>query len=946
MISNKYLPITVKSMEQDQLKIRLQYEKSLAKFAQVLYSEKNYSISESLSHLLNAANACRVYIFQYFTPTSDLPYISQIYEVCSPNVSSEMNNTGLQHLTQNLVPAFFFDTLLSQQVLQFLVADLAEPLKTILKSQQVLSVLLIPIFVHEEFWGFIGFDDTKIQRVWEEHDIELLKLAAGMIGRFVEREKTQQMLKNSVEKYKAIFEQAPIGIIHFDQFATITSVNSYFVNIMGSSSELLIGLNMISDLKNDIMIKRIRQTLKEGSSVFEGFYTSVTGGKTSFIRVTFEGHRNSNLEIIGGIGIVDDLTDSKAHEDAIKMTQEEQAVLLNSIETQIWYLKDTKTYGNVNRAHADFFGKSQNKMNGSSLYDVLPNDIAANWEEETKIVFETKSSLRTEHWIRNAIGKKRLISTIKSPHLSPLGEVDYVVCSAEDITEQHDALNLIRDSEEKYRKIFEAIPDLFLLVSNLGEYLEILGNTDSLYLPKNELLGKKIPDIFSPETSKLFTNTIKKTVDSQTTHEIEYSLKIDNQNEIFEARFLYFSEEMVGIFIRNMTNAKKSAQKLIEAQKMDSIGNLAGGIAHDFNNMLGGILGYASLLLEEEENQDKRDTIDEIISAARRSSELTKKLLAFGRRGKNLDQSMNLNILIEKTLSILKYTLSKNITIHFSLEDNIAPINADPSQIEQVVMNLCINGAESMGNGGNLLISTKNVYLDKKFCSIHQNISPGNFVKLTVADQGSGIPDTIQKHVFEPFFTTKKDGKFKGTGLGLAIVYGIVKNHRGIVEFNSIQGKGTEFEIYIPQGQVDFPNLPSNQILSEMKDIVASKKLLLLVEDEDIIRKMLSKLIEKLGYSILLAKDGVEAVEIFQKRGISIDGVILDMQMPNMAGKETYIKLRELYPNIPVLLSTGYGRNEEAQEILNLGVKDILMKPYQIKELSLALKKLFSDESN
>ncbi|MHA1673682.1 MAG: response regulator [Promethearchaeota archaeon] len=405
---------------------------------------------------------------------------------------------------------------------------------------------------------------------------------------------------------------------------------------------------------------------------------------------------------------------------------------------------------------------------------------------------------------------------------------------------------------------------------------------------------------------------------------------------------------LVGIveMATDITDQRKAEKKLIEAQKMDSIGNLAAGVAHDFNNMLGGIIGYTSLLLQEEKNEEKRGFLDGILHAANRSSDLTQKLLAFGRRGKNLVQSVDLNTVIKKVFSILKYSIAKTIMLKTEFDENLCNIAADPSQMNQLVMNLTVNAAEAMPEGGILLVKTKNIQVDDSNGTLFPDLQPGNYIQLIIKDTGIGIDEETKKHLFEPFFTTKKEGKVKGTGLGLATAYGIVKNHAGIIDVFSKENEGATFTLYFPQvnGNESKENI---QELKEGKkeEIYNSdyRKTILIVEDEELIRKMLIEITKKLGYSVLFAENGLMGVEIYLKYYNTIDLVILDMIMPIMGGKEAYIKIKEINPKVKVLLSTGFGQNEEAQSLLNLGINGLLAKPYEFEEFSKKIQEILEN---
>ena len=393
---------------------------------------------------------------------------------------------------------------------------------------------------------------------------------------------------------------------------------------------------------------------------------------------------------------------------------------------------------------------------------------------------------------------------------------------------------------------------------------------------------------------------------------------------------------------RDITEQKKAEEEkanleaqLQQVQKMESIGKLAGGVAHDFNNMLGGIMGYASILLTGETDAYKITNLKGIIKAAQRAGELTQNLLAFGRRGKNLILAVNLNYIVTEVYSLLERSIDKSIRLHTHFEKELYLVDADPAQMNQLIMNLCVNAAEAMPNGGTLTAKTRNITLNDSFCKLYPDIKPGEYVELRVTDTGYGMNDKVKQQIFDPFFTTKMDGFIKGTGLGLSTVYGIVMNHSGAIHVDSKVNQGTIFTIYLPRGKKQ-----QEVETGAGKGIKYGHGTILVVEDEEIVRNMVKTMIEELGYTVIMANNGAEGVKIYQERYSKIDGVLLDMQMPDMGGEETFIKMKEINPHVRVLLSTGYGCNEAAQQIIDLGVKDLLSKPYQVDILSEKLNKL------
>ena len=511
-----------------------------------------------------------------------------------------------------------------------------------------------------------------------------------------------------------------------------------------------------------------------------------------------------------------------------------------------------------------------------------------------------------------------------------------------DITEQVKMQNLLTENEEKFRLMVENASDAIFIYDEMGNVIDCNKASCEIYgYSKKELMNKELKD-FIPER---FLSTIPDNITTLTFSNMvveRTNIRKDGSEfpiEIFTKYFELNGHKRVLSYIRDISNRKKIEKKLIEAQKMDSIGNLAGGVAHDFNNMLGGISGFASLLEMKEDDPQKLKLINGILKAVKRSAELTKKLLAFGRKGKNLNQAVNINEIINEVISLIENTIPKNIEISLNLDKHISLIDADPSQLNQVVLNLCINAVESFDNlNGVIKISTENVILDDFFFKCHPDskLNATECVKLTVKDDGSGIDPEIQKKIFDPFFTTKRDGKIKGTGLGLATVYGIIMNHFGTIDLVSTKGEGTEFQVYFPKGKKEQENI----IIEKSVTYNETAATILIVEDEEINRRMLIEMLDVLGYKTFSAENGKVALDIYKEKHSEIDLVLLDMIMPVMDGKSTYIEMKKINPEIISILVTGFSHDEMAEAILNLGVNSLLLKPFELKKVKTAISKL------
>jgi len=369
-----------------------------------------------------------------------------------------------------------------------------------------------------------------------------------------------------------------------------------------------------------------------------------------------------------------------------------------------------------------------------------------------------------------------------------------------------------------------------------------------------------------------------------------------------------------------------------QAQKMEAIGTLAGGIAHNFNNLLMSIQGNISLMLLETNsthlNYERLKNIEKSVHSA---SRLTQQLLGYARKGKYEIKPISLNLLVKEISDTFAMT-RKEISVHRNLAEDLSGIKADQGQIEQILLNLYVNAADAMPRGGELFVKTMNM-TDKEMTGKPYKVKPGSYVLLTVRDTGVGMDKKTTERIFEPFFTTK--GLAKGTGLGLASVYGMVKAHGGYIDVESKKGMGTTFSIYLPASG---KGVPEKKLTPEK--IEKGKETLLLVDDEAMILEVGQEMLDTLGYTVIQAGGGKEAVEIYKESKDKISLVVLDMIMPEMSGGETYNQLKEIYPNVKVLLSSGYSIYGQASEILERGCDGFIQKPFDMKQLSQKIREI------
>jgi len=471
-----------------------------------------------------------------------------------------------------------------------------------------------------------------------------------------------------------------------------------------------------------------------------------------------------------------------------------------------------------------------------------------------------------------------------------------------EIIERKKAEEALRESEEKFRTFMETASDLMHIADKDGNFTyvnEAMAGT--LGYSKEDMIGMHITKVLSKKTlEKDFKLELEKLL-------TKGEISIEPKWVTKDGRELYVDGDVVSVYdsdgkfagsrgiFRDITGRKKAEEEkkkleeqLLHAQKMESIGRLAGGIAHDFNNILAVIMGYADMLRLKFTDSTKSEgkAADAILKSTIRAKDLINQLLGFARKGKYNPEPLSINTLIKDTVNVSEKIFEMKIKVKYDFEENIYLCNADKSQLDQVLTNMIINAKDAMPFGGEITFKTENVCVDEDFIRIVPDLKPGNYVKTSVSDIGIGMPEKIKDYIFDPFFTTKGVGE--GTGLGLATVYGIIKNHQGHIDVYSEPGKGTTFTFYLPASD--------KEVTDEKEEaaIIKGDETILVVDDEEDIREMLKTQLQSLGYIVLTGCDGIDAVSVFKKHKNKIDLVLLDMIMPDMNGKDTYIALKKL----------------------------------------------------
>ncbi len=493
----------------------------------------------------------------------------------------------------------------------------------------------------------------------------------------------------------------------------------------------------------------------------------------------------------------------------------------------------------------------------------------------------------------------------------------------------------LRQLEARSRQILESISDAFFAVDQNWQFTYINHRAEELLARhQNNLIGKGLWEEFPEAIGTPFEHHYREALASgkPTTFEA-YFAPLDLWAEVHA----YPSEIGLSVYFRDVRERRQMDEKLRETAKLESLGVMAGGIAHDFNNLLTGILGNASLLTELPDPLD-RELAQDIVKASERAADLTRQMLAYSGKGKFLIQEIDLSSQVRDILRLIKPMVDRRAEIQLALAEKLPCVEADQGQIQQLVMNLVINAAESLqGKPGSVTITTNAVNLDNEAASRllgAQDLLPGLYACLQVEDTGCGMDEATRAKIFDPFFTTK----FTGRGLGLAAVSGIVRGHKGAIRVNSTLGKGTTFRVWLPAVKQSSVRAPEQQHKKW-----SGKGTILIIDDEEIVRRVDRVSLEGMGYEVILATDGQNGLDLFQKNIHRVSLVVLDMVMPVMGGEETLNELRKLRPEIPVILSSGYHEAEVVRRFSGQHISGFLQKPYTANALTESIREILNN---
>jgi len=750
------------------------------------------------------------------------------------------------------------------------------------------------------------------------------------------------------EEYHNLFQLANDPILIFDPDGEIVlDVNDKACEIYGFRHDEFVGKS-IKDitLDADRGENELRRLLALGS--LQGFESVQfrADGSPLYLQI------NSSVIDFRGrravLSINRDLTEHKRTEEQQRESTQRFRSAFDNASIGMALVAPDGRWLEVNQALRGILGYTESELLSSDLQSVAhPDDLKRSLELLQQTLAGEISTFQSEKRFLNKQG--HIVWTMLSVSLvrSFQGEPLYFILQIQDVTERKRAENDLRESEEHFRLLVEGAKDYALFM------LDAEGRVESWNAGAERLKGYATEEIIGQHFSRFYPAEevasdmpqMELNIAASKGQYEEEGWRIRKNGSRFLANIVIAAlrdenKALYGfsVLTRDVTDSKQLEDQLRQSQKMEAIGQLAGGVAHDFNNLLTTILLNTQLglaRLKPEEPLHRR--LKEIEKSSERAASLTRQLLAFSRRQTLERKSINLDVTIADIMKMVRRIIGEDIEVSVQTSTNLPTVFADPTQVEQVVMNLALNARDAMPDGGKLVISTQRTTLKEEYLRTHAYARPGEYVLVTVTDTGTGIDAETSRRIFEPFFTTKEIGS--GTGLGLAMVYGIVKQHNGLIEVKGEVGVGTTFEIFLPVE--DMPVAPETEVATS--SIKGGTETILIVEDENELRELAGDVLENLGYKVLLAQDGVEGVERFASYKGKIDLVILDVVMPRMGGREACERIRAISPAVSVMFMTGYSAEMAHTRFIEDTRSALLQKPYSVEALGTKVRDVLDE---
>ncbi|MCP3872144.1 MAG: PAS domain S-box protein [Desulfobacteraceae bacterium] len=797
--------------------------------------------------------------------------------------------------------------------------------------------------VHQD--GDVRWIESMPPEVKETKNDDAPLCIIGTIQDVTEWKQTEDKIKQLSQFRELIIDNANIWLNVLDEKANVIFWNKAAESISGYTKEEVVGHGRIwewsypeKEYREKIIAKAAE--IIEKNEVLEDFETTIQckDGEKRNISWYSRNLTNNQGDLIGSIALGRDITEHKRFEQTIKKNEKFLRTIYEAADNVAFVVtdlagKDTKIL-DVSPGAEKIFQYNREEVIGKKVAIFHPQEIVEDFPKMQAELLEHKKGYSGETVLVRKSGEQFSALFTIHPKFDVEGNIDGTIGVSIDITER-------KIEEERYRKTIESSIDGFWIVNTRGSFLEVnKAYSNMIGYSRDELLKMSIMDIEAVEHPEETRKRIEKIVrigsdqfESRHRHKEGYIIDVE-----VSATYTQDSGGLFFVFLRDITNRKQMEERLRQAQKMESIGNLAGGIAHDFNNLLCPIIGMSEMLLEDlPDDSLEHENAKEIFSAGKRAGDLVNQILAFSRQSEHKMVPVRVQNVLKEVLKLSRSTIPTNIELQQNIQQNCGLVKADPSQIHQVAMNLITNAFHA--------VEEKNGVIDVEFeeITLQCNELPdiemqsGQYVRLTVSDNGIGMSQNTIHNIFEPYFTTKERGK--GTGLGLAVVYGIVKEHSGDIKVYSEIGRGTTFNIYLPL----MKKTSEIAAITQVEGTAIGTESILLVDDEVSVAKLEAQMLSRLGYQVTVETDSNEALSSFTANPNFFDLVISDMTMPNMTGDQLAKKILSIQPETPIVICTGFSERINKEQAEMLGVKGFLMKPVVKSDMAQMIRNVLDE---